>query len=367
VSTDCQGLPEVHLFEPTGFGGVFQHSCQLAQGLNRHGRRVVLHTGHEHENVHLDGVEMCACSWWPRTNGGGPFKARARRATIARRLVEGTLPHLVHCAPRGAVLHLQGTAASGGLNVLTLSVWRCAHYRVVYSPHDVFSRNSPMDGILLRMAYWLPHAIFVHSRADMQRLRRLGHRVHYSPLIQLVPHPSEQQRLRWRLEWRAEKSEVVVLFAGFIRPDKRLDVLIESARNWPPGRRLAVVGPDRGDWARCIALAEKYNVDIAARVGFVDLDEFAAAIAAADLVVVPSERASQSGVLALARQLRTPTVAADVGGMPELASRTFRAGHADDLSRAIRAELDKDSPPVEPLAEDDQAVHAHLRAYRDPT
>jgi hypothetical protein len=80
--------------------------------------------------------------------------------------------------------------------------------------------------------------------------------------------------------------------------------------------------------------------------------------------VVPSEQASQSGVLAVARQLRTPTVAADVGGMAELASRTFVTGDADDLSRAIDAELaNGNDRRAEPSHEDELAVRVHLRAY----
>jgi glycosyltransferase involved in cell wall biosynthesis len=362
------GPSVIHLFEPTGYGGVFQHSCKLGQGLNRVGRRVVLHTGHEHESVHLDGVDLCACTWWPRRSGGGRGRAGTRQATIAQRLVRRTLPHLLHCADPGSVLHLQGTAASGGINLLTLGAARRAGYRVVYSPHDVFSRRGAVDGALLRLAYQPPHAIVVHSRADEQRLRGLGvrpDRLYMSPLVQLVPRPSDQEMSNWRREWRVNGSDKVVLFAGFIRPEKRLDVLIESARSWPPGHRLAVVGPDKGGWADCDRLAKARGVNIAARLGFVDLAEFTAAISAADLVVVPSEKASQSGVLALARELRTPSVAADVGGMAELASRTFTAGDVEDLSRAIHAELANGHQPIERPIEESEAVHTHLRAYGD--
>jgi glycosyltransferase involved in cell wall biosynthesis len=355
---------EIHLFEPSGYGGVFQHACQLGQGLGQHGRRVVLHTGHEHEDVSLEGVELCSCSWWPRPADGGRVRAGARRGIIAWRFVARTVPHLLGAAPRGAVVHLQGVAATGALNLLILVLARGAGYRVVYSPHDVFSRRGRMDAILLRLAYRVPHAVVVHSDADRERLKGLGRPVYVSPLVQLVPEPSDSDRQSWRREWRANGSDAIVLFAGFVRPEKRLDVLIESARHWPPGRRLAVVGPDRGGWDRCGRLACDYDLDIAARLEFVDLPRFTAAIAAADLVVVPSDTASQSGVLAVAKQLRTPTVAADVGGMAELATHTFRAGDVDDLNRAVRAALANGRVPVEPHIDEDQAVRTHLRAYR---
>jgi glycosyltransferase involved in cell wall biosynthesis len=291
-----------------------------------------------------------------------------RQAKIAQRLVRRTLPHLLHSATPGSVLHVHGTAASGALNLLTLTTARQAGYRVVYSPHDGFSRRGLLDGMLLRLAYRPPHAIVVYSHADEQRLRRLGvpaARLYVSPLIQLVPRPSQQELLSWRRQWRASESDKVVLFAGFIRPEKRLDVLIESAREWPVGRRLAVVGPDKGGWAHCERIAKTNGVDIAARVGFVDLSEFAAAVSAADLVVVPSEKASQSGVLALARELKTPSVAADIGGMAELASRTFTAGDSQDLTRAIHAELTNGHEQMYCTAKESEAIRTHLRAYGD--
>ena len=191
--------------------------------------------------------------------------------------------------------------------------------------------------------------------------------MHLSPLIQLVPRPSAADELGWRREWRADADglDQVVLIAGFIRPERRLDLLIESARHWPKGRVLAVVGPDWGDWARCSNLAQSYNVDIVARVEFVELEQFAAAIAAADLVVVPTDVASQSGVLALARELGTPTIAADVGGLGELASRTFLAGDVADLTRVIQAEFDEPSA-IDPGAIEMNAVESHVRAYEQP-
>jgi glycosyltransferase involved in cell wall biosynthesis len=355
--------PEIHLFEPTGYGGVFQHACRLALALRRRGHSVTLHTGHEHETIPLDGVEICECTWWPRPAAAGRVGAATRKVAIARRLATKTVPHLTGVPPAGSVIHVQGVSATGALNLLTLGAARRAGHRVVYSPHDVFSRKGALDGMLLRLAYRVPHAVVVHSHADERRLEDMGVRAHVSPLVQMVPAPSEGEQQSWRREWRAQRSDTVVLFAGFIRPEKRLDVLVESARGWPPDRRLAVVGPDRGGWARCDDLARRYAVDIAARLEFVDLSEFAAAIAAADVVVVPSERASQSGVLALARQLRTPTVAADVGGMGELASRTFAAGDVADLSRAIQTVLGNGATPAAAAAEDDDAVAAHLRAY----
>jgi glycosyltransferase involved in cell wall biosynthesis/capsular polysaccharide biosynthesis protein len=352
-------VPEIHLFEPSGYGGVFQHACRLGELLHGRGLRVVFHTGHEHEPLHPAGVELCACSWWPR----GELRSAGRSARIASRFTARTLPHLQEAVPDGAVLHVQGIAAAGALTLLALGLGRLGDRRVVYSPHDTFSRLGRADGELLRLAQRVPHAVIVHSEADARLLRATGILARYSPLVQLVPAPTQQRHRRWRAEWGADETVDVVLFAGVIRPEKRLDLLVESARSWPSNRRLAVVGEDRGGWDSCATLASDREVDVAARVEFVELDEFAAAISAANVVVAPHDKASQSGVLALARQLGVPTVAASVGGLPELASRTFPAGDVAALTRAIDALLANPGAP-RPLVDEDLAVETHLRAYR---
>jgi glycosyltransferase involved in cell wall biosynthesis len=350
--------PQIHLLEPSGYSGVFQHACRLGQLLGRRGLRVVLHTGHQHEPMAADGLELCACSWWPRDE-----RRSARRSMlIAARLATRTLPHLRRVVGADAVLHLEGISAGGALSVLTLGAARLARRRVVYSPHDTFSRRGRIDGGLLRLALRVPHAVVVHGWADVARLAAMGIGAHFSPLVQLVPAPTPAQRQRWRGEWGADDADDVVLFAGWIRPERRLDLLVQSASSWPSGRRLAVVGQDRGAWEDCSRLARRLGVEVAARVEFVALAEFTAAIAAADLVVAPHDKASQSGVLSLASQLGVPTVAARVGGLAELASRTFAPGDVGDLTRAIDAQLASGASPP-PAVDEELALRAHLAAY----
>ena len=351
-------MQEVHLFEPSGFAGVFQHACRLGELLHRRGVRVVLHTGHHHEQVSPGGFELCACSWWPRNRRRGT----QRSVLITARFITRTLPHLLGAVRRGGLLHVQGIAAGGPLTFLVLAGARVARRRVVYSPHDTFSRRGRLDERLLRAALRLPHAVIVHSQADVELLRARGVRSHFAPLVQLVPVATVAERRRWREEWGAGEDVAVVLFAGCIRPEKRLDLLVRSARSWPPGRKLAVVGEDRGAWHQCALLAHRQGVKLVARVEFVGLREFTAALCAADLVVAPHDKASQSGVLSLANQLGVPTVAARVGGLAELASRTFTAGDVDDLTRAIDAHLAHGSGP-EPAVDEERASVAHLEAY----
>ena len=98
-------------------------------------------------------------------------------------------------------------------------------------------------------------------------------RVVRSPLVHIIPVPEPARVERFRGAWDARNGRETVLFAGQIRRDKRLDLLIESATSWPPHRTLAVVGEDRGDWDRCAALAERLGVRLHATLGFQPLED----------------------------------------------------------------------------------------------
>lgn len=349
--------PAIHLFEPTGFGGIFQHTCALGELLAADGHRVTLHTAAQHERVDVPGVEVCCCVWWP------PQRGRVRNVVVAARLALQTLPHLHRRVPRDAVIHVEGGVASGLLTAISLLVAHGRGRPVVYSPHNTFSRRGRLDRIAMGACLYLTHSTVAYSQMDVATLRSRGSHACLSPLIQLVPEPEPERVARWRARWGAGPDDDVVLFAGLIRAYKRLDLLVRAASDFPPGRRLAVVGQDRGELVRCQELARELGVELHAHDEFVSLDDFTAALAAADVVVAPYERASQSGILSVASQLGTPTVASRVGGLAELADRTAPPGDLEALGRAIDAGL-ADGDQGRRRLSDTAALSAHRAAYR---
>jgi glycosyltransferase involved in cell wall biosynthesis len=85
------------------------------------------------------------------------------------------------------------------------------------------------------------------------------------------------------------------------------------------------------------ALASELGVRAYWHVGYQPLSAFVAAVAAADVVLCPYERASQSGILAVAAATGTPTVATDVGGLSELADAVAAPGDVASLASAVRS------------------------------
>lgn len=137
---------------------------------------------------------------------------------------------------------------------------------------------------------------------------------------------------------------------------------MREADAWAPNRRLAVVGRDRHVWTRAATLARGLDVEVKATLGYMELNDFVAAIAAADVVALPHAKANQSGIAAVARQVGARTVGSWVGGLPEVVDASFAPGSIDALNHELDRVLER--PRSEPHAPDAMAlVQAHGPAY----
>jgi glycosyltransferase involved in cell wall biosynthesis len=343
----------VHVVELEGRGGPFQHAVSMADALYRDGLDVVLHTATDLEFQPAAGVPVCHCMDWLRDVGW------ARRPRIAARYLAWTLPHLLRATRTTDTLHFHGPFKAG-LLAASLAAARVHSGGTAFSPHNTFSRQDRrVDAAVVRWSARRADVTIVYSEADAETVRTWGARPVVSFLLQNLPPVDDEAVARWRSRWDAGR---IVLFAGQIRRDKRLDLLIAASLAWRSDARLAVVGRDAGDAERCRSLAERIGADVDWTVEYVPLKAFVAALVGADVVVCPYARASQSGILAAAAQLGIPSVATAVGGLGELATVTVpSSADAPTLAQAIDRMLGQ-SRPV-PLAREAQAVAAHRRAY----
>jgi glycosyltransferase involved in cell wall biosynthesis len=182
-----------------------------------------------------------------------------------------------------------------------------------------------VDRVLLRYAFGSAAAFVTHSEQDRRDLERLRP----GALVQLNPHPtyaafatqatpsSAEARRRLGLEGRR-----VLLFFGFVRAYKGLDVLLDAVRRLPPedGYHLVVVGEfydDPSRYAQALgALRGEGRVTLVDR--YVPNEDVGLYFVAADLVMVPYLSATQSGVIQIAYGFGKPVVATTVGGIPEV-------------------------------------------------
>lgn len=119
------------------------------------------------------------------------------------------------------------------------------------------------------------------------------------------------------------KNEPIVLFFGFIRKYKGLDLLFEAmadARIKKAGIKLLVAGEYYEDANQYNELIEKLGIKelLILRTDFIQDSEVKNYLCAADAVIQPYRNATQSGVTPLAYHFEKPMVVTNVGGLPSL-------------------------------------------------
>lgn len=199
-----------------------------------------------------------------------------------------------------------------------LMAWRLRKrgVRVVFLCHNLADHDA--NGLKAQLAKRLlssAQAYIVHStdqaaalanlRPEVPVLRRLH------PVYDRFPAPKRLLPKRGRLE---------ILFFGFIRPYKGLNVLLDAVESMADNELfLTVVGEswEQADSAAIEASSERLGDNLEAHLKYVDDEDAAAYFARADIVALPYLSATGSGVVALAYHYRKPVVASRVGGLKD--------------------------------------------------
>lgn len=115
----------------------------------------------------------------------------------------------------------------------------------------------------------------------------------------------------------AEEGKLI-LFFGFIRKYKGLDMLLEAMPLLPPDIRLLVAGEFYEDEKPYQEQIDKLNIRdrLVLRTDFIPDSEVKYYLCAADAVIQPYRNATQSGVTPLAFHFEKPMVVTNVGGLP---------------------------------------------------
>lgn len=211
-------------------------------------------------------------------------------------------------------------------------------------------------------------ALFTHARALEEGLA-----ADY-PGIPTASHPlpppetgelPERAEARKRLGLPADKR--VALFLGLIRAYKGLDLLIDAVsrlateNDWllvVAGEPWGDLGPAIERQVRDLGVGDRVRL----RLQWLPEAEVPAALAAADLVVLPYRSGSQSAVAPLALAAGLPVLSTRVGGLAEVVQHGVNGflvepGSVDELARAFE-ELDHES--LAQLAEGARASRSRL-------
>jgi len=189
-------------------------------------------------------------------------------------------------------------------------------------PHERF----PLDKFLTKRALKKGKHFIVHAKEEAEELKKIKQ----NPSFAVTPHPTynmfrfenltkEQARERLAIE----RDEKVLLFFGFVREYKGLKHLL-SAMPDISGRlekvRLLVVGDFDGDREKYEELIRQNGIEkqVTIKDGYTPDKEVEGYFAAVDLVVLPYESATQSGIVQIAFGFDRPVVVTKVGGLPDV-------------------------------------------------
>jgi D-inositol-3-phosphate glycosyltransferase len=201
------------------------------------------------------------------------------------------------------------------------------HTRVVAITDNVIPHEKrPGDGPLTRYFLSACDGFVTMSRAVLAHLQQLGFA--QKPAL-YRPHPLYDNfgPVRPKAEALAALGLApefsYVLFFGFIRAYKGLDILLEAladARVAALPVKLIIAGEFYEEAAPYEALIKKYDLEnrLVRATDFIPNERVADYFSAADLVIQPYKNATQSGVSQVAYHFGRPMLVTDVGGLAEL-------------------------------------------------
>jgi glycosyltransferase involved in cell wall biosynthesis len=134
-----------------------------------------------------------------------------------------------------------------------------------------------------------------------------------------------------------------VLFFGFIRDYKGLDILMEAFKYLPNDIKLIVAGEFYNNSEKYKKLEKELNLEgrIHWFTEFIPTNEVATYFSAAEIVAQPYKTATQSGVTQVAYQLEKPMLVTNVGGLAEIVPHG-KVGYVTEVDPKAVAEAIQD-------------------------
>ncbi len=138
------------------------------------------------------------------------------------------------------------------------------------------------------------------------------------PLYNHFGEKLNRSEARDRLQIPFDKK--VLLFFGFIRNYKGLDILLEAIKDLPEDYHLVIAGEVYGSFGMYQDLIDKYNLEdkITKHVRYISDDEVPQFFSACDVCVLPYRSATQSGIVGISYQFDMPLIATNVGSLGEM-------------------------------------------------
>lgn len=199
--------------------------------------------------------------------------------------------------------------------------------KVLFVCHNVFPHERfPMDRFLAKTVLKQGDYFIVQSKQDENDLKSIKKNPKYKRTVHPTYNAFKLQNMskeEGRRLLHIPEDEKVLLFFGFVREYKGLKHLINALPQIVKDTekvKLLIVGDFAGDKDEYLKLIEKNNVSeyIEIHDGYIPDKEVEKYFTASDVVVLPYESATQSGIVQIAYGFEKPVIATSVGGLPEV-------------------------------------------------
>lgn len=213
--------------------------------------------------------------------------------------------------------------------------------------HNVFPHERfPLDRFLTKLVLRQGNCFVTQSKLDTENLLSIEKNAQYIEAV----HPTynvfkfenmSKKRAREILDISQEES--VLLFFGFVREYKGLKYLLKAMKLLKQSEkqfRLLVVGDFGDDRQDYMDLIKQCNIQDMIEIydGYIPDREVEKYFAASDLVVLPYESATQSGIVQIAYGFEIPVVVTNVGGLPDVVQNNYTGYVAPPKSPEALAE-----------------------------
>ena len=221
--------------------------------------------------------------------------------------------------------------------------------RVCFLCHNVLPHEkSPLQHLLTLYAFRTADYFIVHSDPDLAQLKELRPTATVAkgrlPANLDFSFSASGDRSAARESLKIDADDNVILFFGLVRAYKGLSYLIDAmpAVLSQISCRLLIVGEFYDDKSKYTSLIEQHSLQEHVQVvdEYVPNEDVPMYFEAANVAVLPYTSATQSGIVPIAFELRTPVITTDVGGLPEAVHHektgfVVASESAEELAQAI--------------------------------
>jgi len=198
--------------------------------------------------------------------------------------------------------------------------------KIAYNCHNALPHERfPLDKALTKFTLSKADLVIAHSNSDAEVLREMMPKVN----VQVNPHPAynffkiqDMSKEEGRKQLGLKAEDKVLLFFGLVREYKGLKHLLNAMPDIVkkyPEVKLLIAGDFGGGRDKYDEMIKELKIGdyIQIHDGHIPIPDVEKFFAACDLVVLPYESATQSGVIQASYGFEKPVLATNVGGLPD--------------------------------------------------